>query len=189
MRILIFTFIVSLWLHGSLAHAADPQNTKQVLELQRQVSILQQEVTRLTRIIDASPDGTIRITAPQHKQETTGGNVQTSISGQQILHIGQAVSERIGTTQSIAIGTTQSVSVEQDAQHTAGRNAIHQAGGDLTLMAGKRTIITAGDQLILKTGQASIILNKNGDILLQGKDIQIKGSGQVNMKGSKVTTQ
>lgn len=188
MRFLIITTFTVIFLASSLAQAADPKLTQEIALLQQQVVFLQKELTRLKSVVDLAPDGTARIIAQQHKQETTGGNSQVDIRGQFTLAIGQAASESIGTNQSISIGSNQSETVGQDLNQRIGRNAVQQVGGDLNMASGKRTIITAGDQLILKTGQASIILNKSGDILIQGKNIQIKGSADVAIKGSKVTT-
>jgi len=177
--VLVSTFSL-LVLCVSIAQAADPQLTKHVAALQQQVNFLKQELTRLKSVVDLAPDGTTRITAPQHKQEVTGTNSQVEVGG--------SASERIGTAKSISVGTNQTETVGQDWNQHIGRNAVQRVGTDLSMTSGKRTIISAGDQLILKTGQASIVLNKNGDILILGKTIQIKGSGEVNIKGSKVTT-
>ncbi|MDH5728412.1 MAG: hypothetical protein OEZ58_05455, partial [Gammaproteobacteria bacterium] len=57
---------------------------------------------------------------------------------------------------------------------------------DLQIMIGKKTVIDVGDQLTLKCGSASIILKKDGKIQIKGKDINIKGSGNVKIKGSKI---
>jgi len=51
---------------------------------------------------------------------------------------------------------------------------------------GKRIVISAGDQLTLKTGKASMVMKKNGDIFIAGKNIRIKGSGSVTLKGTKI---
>jgi type VI secretion system secreted protein VgrG len=46
-------------------------------------------------------------------------------------------------------------------------------------------VIDAGDQIIIKTGKASIAMKKDGTITIQGKDITIKGSGEINVKADK----
>ena len=69
-----------------------------------------------------------------------------------------------------------------------GRNLSENVAVNRSMAAGKQMIITAGDRLTLKAGKSSIILNKNGDIDIKGKNVFIKGSGPVTIKGSKVTT-
>jgi type VI secretion system secreted protein VgrG len=71
---------------------------------------------------------------------------------------------------------------------TVGQNLAENVAINRTMAAGKQMIITAGDRLTLQAGKSSIVLNKNGDITINGKDIFIKGSGPVTIKGSKVTT-
>jgi hypothetical protein len=188
MRFLIASTFTLVLLASSLAQAADPQLTKQIAILQQQVAFLQKDLNRLKGVVDLAPDGTTRIIAQQHKQEVTGGNSQVDIGGQFNRQIGQSASESIGTNQSISVGTNQVETVGQDLNQRIGRNAFLQVGTDLNMASGKRTIISAGDQLILRTGQASIVLNKNGDITIEGKNIRIKGSADVIIKGSKVTS-
>jgi len=45
----------------------------------------------------------------------------------------------------------------------------------------------ADDQITLKTGSATIVMKKNGDITISGANINVKGSGNVVVKGSKIT--
>ena len=45
--------------------------------------------------------------------------------------------------------------------------------------------VSVGDQILIKTGKAEIIMKKNGDITIKGKKINIKGSSDVIIKGSK----
>jgi type VI secretion system secreted protein VgrG len=52
----------------------------------------------------------------------------------------------------------------------------------------KSITMQADDQITLKTGSAKIVMKKNGDITISGKNINIKGSGNVVIKGSKVST-
>jgi type VI secretion system secreted protein VgrG len=188
MRFLIASTFTIVFLTSYLAQAADPQLMKQLAVLQQQVAFLQKELNSLKGVVSVSPDGTIRITAQKHKQEVTGGNQQIDIAGNFTLRLSGSSAETVGGSQSITVGTTQTESIGQDQVQKIGRNMFQNAGLDVNIEAGKRTIISAGDQLILRTGQASIVLNKNGDITIQGKNIQIKGSADVIIKGSKVTT-
>ena len=188
MRFLIVSTLTLMFLASSLTQAADPQLTKQIAALQQQVTFLQKELSAFKAIIKRAPDGTTHITAQQHKQEVTGGNEQENIGGNLNLRIGGSSSEAVGGSQSITVGTTQNKTIGQDLVQKIGRNVFQNAGLDVNIGAGKRTIISAGDQLILRTGKASIVLSKNGDIGIKGKNIFIKGSGPVVIKGSKVTT-
>lgn len=188
MRFFIISALIMIILTSSLAQAADPQLTKQITVLQQQIVFLQQELNRLKNVVTVGPDGTTRITAQQQKQIVTGGHAQADVGGNQNRRIKGSSTEAIGGSHSISVGTNQTESIGQDLVQKIGRNVFQNSGLDINIEAGKRTIISAADQLILRTGQASIVLNKNGDITIEGRDIRMKGSADVIIKGSKVTT-
>ena len=53
-----------------------------------------------------------------------------------------------------------------------------------TFKAAKHTLIEAGEQLTLKCGSAALVMTKDGTITIEGKDITINGSGKINIKAS-----
>jgi type VI secretion system secreted protein VgrG len=57
---------------------------------------------------------------------------------------------------------------------------------DISTKASKKITIEAGDQITIKTGKAKITMEKNGDITIEGKEINLKGSGNIVMKGKKI---
>ena len=59
-------------------------------------------------------------------------------------------------------------------------------GENLILKAGKKIVLDAADEITIKCGKASFKMKKNGDIAINGKNISIKGSGNVSIKGKKV---
>jgi type VI secretion system secreted protein VgrG len=188
MRTLFLAFTISLMFHTSLSQAADPNTSKQIQQLQRQVSALQQELRTVRALINVAKDGTTFIHAKQHKQEVTGGNEVSRVSADQRTEVGRSQTETIGINQSLTVGTNQSSRVGKDMTLTVGRNLAENVAINRTMAAGKQMIMTAGDRLTLQSGKSSIVLNKNGDIDIKGKNIFIKGSGPVTIKGSKVTT-
>lgn len=52
----------------------------------------------------------------------------------------------------------------------------------------KTITLDADNEIIIKTGAAKIVMKSNGDITLSGKTVNVKGSGSVILKGSKVIT-
>lgn len=189
MRTLFFAFTICLLLHTSVSQAADPNTTtKQIQELQRQVTALQQELRMVRGLINVAKDGTTFIRAKQHKQEVTGGNAMSTVSADQLTKVGRSQMETIGINQSLTVGTNQSTQIGKDLALTVGSNLVENVAINRTMAAGKQIMITAGDQLILKSGKSSIVLKMNGEIDIKGKAIFIKGSGPVTIKGSKVNT-
>jgi len=188
MRSLFVVFTLSLLFHTSMSQAADPNTTKQIQLLQRQISALQQELRTVRALINVAKDGTTVIHAKQHKQEVTGGNSKYTVSADQLTEVGRSQTETIGLNQSLTVGTNQNTRIGKDMALTVGQNLAENVAINRTMAAGKQMIITAGDRLTLQAGKSSIVLSKNGDIAINGNDIFIKGSGPVTIKGSKVTT-
>ena len=58
------------------------------------------------------------------------------------------------------------------------------AGDDYSVKGSKKGIIDIADQLLIKCGKASILLEKDGTITIQGKDITVKGSGEIDVKAT-----
>ena len=56
---------------------------------------------------------------------------------------------------------------------------------DYSLKA-KTITLEADTEITFKTGSAKITMKSNGDISISGKNINVKGSGNVVLKGSKV---
>jgi type VI secretion system secreted protein VgrG len=52
------------------------------------------------------------------------------------------------------------------------------------LTAGKTITIEAKDAITLKTGSATLSMKKDGTIVIEGKDITLKGSGKIDVKAS-----
>ena len=61
-----------------------------------------------------------------------------------------------------------------------------KAGDDYSVKGDKNGVINIKDQLTIKVGKASITLKKNGDITINGKTINVKGSGNIVMKAQKI---
>ena len=186
MRTPIVAFTICLLFHTSVSQAADPRTTKQIQQLQQQVTALQQELRMVRALINVAKDGTMFIRAKQHKQEVTGGNAVSSVSADQRTEVGRSQTETIGINKSTSVGTNQSIRVGKDMTLTVGQNLAETVAINRKMAAGKQIVVTAGDQLILKTGKASMVMKKNGDIVISGKNVRIKGSGDVTIKGKKV---
>lgn len=61
-------------------------------------------------------------------------------------------------------------------------------GKDDKLQVGKTLAIDVADQITISTGKASITMKKDGTIVIQGKDITVKGSGEIVATASKDMT-
>ncbi len=118
----------------------------------------------------------------------TIGVIDTLTVGAARLHsVGAAEQITVGAAQSITVGASQSFTVGANQSTSVGRDRSVDIGKNDALKVGKKLMIDAGDEIVLKTGSASITMKKNGDITIQGKQINIKGSGNVVIKGQKIS--
>jgi type VI secretion system secreted protein VgrG len=129
-----------------------------------------------------------------NRTETIGKAQTVTVGAASQVTVGAAMNETIGSdkqvqvsgTVSEAVGRDLRLTIGNDGRLTIGKNFILSAGNGITVEAQKTVSISAVDELTLKCGQAAIILKKNGDISITGKEISIKGSGDVIIKGQKI---
>ena len=153
--------------------------------------------------------GTLTETVAINYAETVGGAMELTVGGVLATTVGGALAEtvagaRTGTVGGDSVenvGGDRTTSVGGGSTLTVGKDHRVTVSGDLGVQVGKqmRTEVTkeymvqakkvqisADDEINLKCGSAEIVLKKNGDITIKGKTINVKGSGDVILKGSKV---
>jgi type VI secretion system secreted protein VgrG len=118
-------------------------------------------------------------------QLTVGGAINETVGG--------AKAEEIGAAKSVNVGAASSESVGGNKTLSAGGNISESAGGNIEIVAkgnlsekGKVVAIQADDEIALKCGSATLVMKKSGDITINGNKINIKGDGDVVIKGSNV---
>lgn len=137
------------------------------------------------------------------RNKKIGGSQTESIAKDKKTDVGGNHTESIGKDQNITIGKNSSLSVSENHSESIGKNVTISVGKDLSEtvsgqhsesvskaygLSAKTITLQAADQITLKTGSASIVMKKNGDIVISGANLNIKGSGNVIVKGSKITS-
>lgn len=122
----------------------------------------------------------------KNKTIDVGDDHTESIGKNMSLSVGKNISIEIAENHSEYVGKNMTVSIEKDLRESVGANYVENVTKDYSLKADNITL-EANKEIILKTGSAKIIMKSNGDILIQGKNINVKGSGNVVLKGSKLT--
>ncbi|MFL0809008.1 MAG: type VI secretion system tip protein VgrG [Agarilytica sp.] len=123
----------------------------------------------------------------KHDESSTIDNDRSkTIGNNQSESIGKNVTISVGENHDENIGTNMTVSVGKDLSETVGGKHTENVSKEYKLSA-KSITLEAQDQITLKTGSAQIVMKKSGDITISGKNINVKGSGNVVLKGSKVT--
>ena len=132
------------------------------------------------------------VTVGQSETHTVGAAQVITIGATQTVAVGAAQTVSVGTSQTVTVGASQSINVAANqseavggAQSTAvAKTRSTTVGTDDALKVGKNLIIDAGDSVTIKTGAASIVMKKDGTIQIKGKNISIEGSGKINVKAS-----
>ncbi|ARU26525.1 type VI secretion system Vgr family protein [Cellvibrio sp. PSBB006] len=136
------------------------------------------------------------------RNKSVGNNQTESIGKNKTIDVGENHTESIGKNMSLSVGKNISIDIGENHTETIGKNMTISVGKDLSesvdgkytesvtkeyALTAKTITLQADDQITLKTGSASIVMKKNGDITISGKNINVKGSGNVVLKGSKIT--
>ena len=116
---------------------------------------------------------------------TIGSNRTENVGKDEGITIGSNRTENVGKDESITIGSNRTENVGKNEQVQVGDSRTHGVGKNDTLSVGKLLAITAGDAISITVGSASIVMRKDGTVAINGKDISITGSGQINGKASK----
>jgi type VI secretion system secreted protein VgrG len=119
-------------------------------------------------------------------QVTVGAAMNETIGAAKAEEIGAAKSVNVGANSSENIGNDKSVDAGDNISYSSGKKMNFKAGDDFGIKGDKNGVIEIADQLTIKVGKASITLKKNGDITIDGKTINVKGSGNIVMKAQKI---
>jgi type VI secretion system secreted protein VgrG len=119
---------------------------------------------------------------------TIGGARTENVSKDESVTIGGGRTENVSKDESITIGGGRTENVAKDESVTVSGGRTVSVSKDDSLTVGKTLSITAADEITITTGQASIHMKKDGTVEINGKDISVKGSGEITAKASKNVT-
>ena len=128
-----------------------------------------------TKLIKHDENSTIE----NDRNKTVNNNQTETIKKNKTIDVGQDHRE------TITGGMT--IHVDKDLKESVTGNYLEDVTKDYSLHA-KTITMDADDKITIKTGAAQIVMKSNGDITISGKTINVKGSGNVVIKGSKVLT-
>lgn len=133
---------------------------------------------------------------------TIGAAYQVSVGGAMNESIGLAKLEEVGMIKSVNVGADSSENVGGGKSVSAARNITESAGVNLALSAGKHASVSAGqnfnvsagknasivaaDKISMQCGGVTVVIKKNGDVSIKATKLNIKASGAVTIKGSKI---
>ena len=143
-----------------------------------------------------------RLTVMNFRDKVVGVNQTESIGVNKTISVGKDHNENIGSNYIQGIGNNVTINIGKNSYETIGKDHTEEVGQNRTLRVAKdetieigddssktvkkKTVINSGDEITLKCGKSSIVMKKDGKIQIQGKDILIKGSGNITIKGKKI---
>jgi type VI secretion system secreted protein VgrG len=145
--------------------------------------------TRVVGINEAVGVGAAQEITVGGLQAITVGAMRTkTVGASENVDIGVNQSIDVGANQSVNVGSKQTIDVGSDQSLTVGGGRTTSIGKADSLTVGKSLTINAADEIMIQTGSASIHMKKDGTITIQGKDIMVKGSGEIDVKATKNVT-
>ena len=143
-----------------------------------------------TKTIDHDENSTIS----NDRNKTVGNNQSEKIGGNKTIKVDGNHSETVNKNVSISVSENHTETVGKNMKITISQDLTESVSGSYSESVTKaynataKTItMEAADQITLKTGSAKIIMKKSGDITISGKNINVKGSGNIVLKGSKIS--
>lgn len=132
-------------------------------------------------------------TVDHDRTKTVKHDENSTIENDRNKSVNNNQTETVGKNKTISVGNDHSETIEKnmtifvgaDLKETIDGQYLEQVAKEYDLSA-KTITMTAQDKITLQTGSAKIVMNSNGDITISGANINIKGSGNVVIKGSKV---
>lgn len=118
-------------------------------------------------------------TIENDRNKTVNNNQTETIKKNKTIDVGDDHKE--------SIHKNMTITVDKDLKESVKGKYLEDVTKEYGLHA-KSITMNADDEITIKTGAAKIVMKSNGDITMSGKTINIKGSGNVVIKGSKVIT-
>jgi type VI secretion system secreted protein VgrG len=110
---------------------------------------------------------------------TVGGFQAITVGAYMAQTVGGSMKESVGGSKTQSIGGSKTVSIASDLGEKIGGKHGETVAGDYSLKAANITM-EADSKITLKTGSASITMESGGKISIEGTDITVIGSGEIN---------
>jgi len=145
--------------------------------------------------MDARIENDETLTVDNDRTKTIKHDENSTIENDRNKSVNNNQTEKIKVDKTITVGgnhqetvkSNMTIHVDKDLKESVSGVYTENVTKDYSLHA-KTITMDADDKITIKTGSAQIVMKSNGDITISGKTINIKGSSNVVIKGSKVIT-
>jgi len=144
----------------------------------------------------------LAVTSQRDAMITVGANTQLNVGGSMQSTVGASAVSTVGANQQTTVGGAFVVETAKDLTIKAGQNAAMQigrsarltVGEDLHIQTARSIAVTAGAMFqfvasqtgTFQVGDSFIGMKRDGSIDILGKDVEVKSSGNLVLKGSKI---
>jgi len=122
------------------------------------------------------------------KELTIGAAYQVTVGGIMNETVGAAKAQEVALNKATMVGGNVTEKFAKNQTVSVGKNLNETIGDSQNVKVAKNLVIDVGDSIVIKTGKSSITMKKDGTIQIVGKDILVKGSGEIDIKASKNIT-
>ena len=133
-----------------------------------------------------------RKTIDNDQIEKIGNNKTTEVGNVHEESVGENHIKSVGNDVNIRVSNNHTETIGNDMTITVSKNNFKTVEGDQgttvtksQFIKAKTILLEADDKIVFQTGSAKIVMQKNGDILVDGKNINVTGSGNVVVDGKK----
>ena len=145
--------------------------------------------------MDTQVENNETLTVDNDRTKTIKHDENSTIENDRNKSVNNNQTEKIKVDKTITVGgnhqetikSNMTIHVDKDLKESVSGTYTENVTKDYSLRA-KTITMDADDKITIKTGSAQIVMKSNGDITISGKTINIKGSSNVVIKGSKVIT-
>jgi len=116
-------------------------------------------------------------TIENDRNKTVKNNQSETIDSNKTIEVGKDHRE--------SVAGHMTINVDKDLKESIKGKYLEDVTKEYSLHA-KTITMDADEKIIIKTGSAQIVMKSNGDITISGKNINLKGSANIVIKGSKV---
>ena len=126
-------------------------------------------------------DETISITG--HRAEAVGKNESVTVSGNRVVSVVQAQAVQVLMAQTLTVGAAAAETIGLAKALTIGKQYQVRVGDSFSEKVAKEKRVEIGEKLQIVCGKSRIILDKSGKVTIEGTDISFKSTGPVTTKG------
>lgn len=120
------------------------------------------------------------------KELTVGGVYQVSVVGAMNETVGGAKAEEVGITKQVMVGSDMTERVAGSRTVIVGEY-LTMTVAETARVKAKSILVEADEELVLKCGSAMVSLKRNGDIVIEGTSYTGRVTGDIVLKGARVS--